>query len=882
MNKQTSLAIMALALAAHASANPVTLGKARAAAARLTPTTDAPALVKAAGVDASQLRKSPLADSAQKPYYIFSRGQGQGYVIVSGDDCLPAILGYTESGDFDEATCAPALADWLAGYEQLITEAQRSGRNAPRKDAARTATAGRRDIAALVQTHWHQSSPYNDQCPTITSNGNRAITGCVATAASQVVFYHKGELPDSIKYDTPTYGYGDAPVTNVFKAGTPLKWDLMQLKYSGGEPSEFREAVATFVAALGAQTWLTYGSSTSGQISNLVYTFGHQFDLSGTCVYKSGYSQSAWEGMLYDDLAAGRPVVYSGVHPTSGGHAVVLDGYQASTGLFHFNFGWGGQSDGWYTVDDQTGMNGFYGQQGMVYKIAPTRQNVEARPVHASTLATGRKNAITVNLTNHSKATYSGVMLFANNTGIEPSSTATATSNDNSTTIAPGATAAVSLTFTPRNEGLWHLFVTDNNRRVLAKDSVEAVAKSAAATLDAIAVDASAATVAGADGHAYPIVYNAKKVAGTLTTANPSDVDYSATVRLSLETSADDGATFRTVGTKAVTLKAAAGTTSQTDFSLTSSTTLPLCTDSLYRLSLQMPSKAANGDELSWATTDTTALFTLREATLEATLEADSTLKFTGDWDAATFTSLAGRRKNAAAKRYDLTEVGHVAAIPSVEGKANALIYVADGSEATGANVVTASGKSRLLDLTAGIDFEPRADIEADSVTLRIGGTPGQWRLLTTPADIALPQGIVARRIDSHSTIGITNKSTYVEQLEAGHTYLLIAASEADTLLTGAHAHVAAQPKANADTIVTGTYKATTLPAKGFILNSESNYFETASEGTAVEAMGGYLLSTGLHTTRFAAYDNLTVDTLYNSLAMLIGQCAEAMESHGP
>ena len=54
------------------------------------------------------------------------------------------------------------------------------------------------------------------------SNGSgRALTGCVATAAAQVIYYWRKELPDRSQYDTPTYGYGDAPVTESFPKGLP-------------------------------------------------------------------------------------------------------------------------------------------------------------------------------------------------------------------------------------------------------------------------------------------------------------------------------------------------------------------------------------------------------------------------------------------------------------------------------------------------------------------------------------------------------------------------------------------------------------------------------------------------------------------------------------
>lgn len=94
-------------------------------------------------------------------------------------------------------------------------------------------------------------------------------------------------------------------------------------------------AVATLMAITGTSTWLTYGSSTSGQIRDLVNTFSGQFLMDSRCTYKSGISQSEWEDMVYDDLAKRLAHRVQQLSPTSGGHAVVVDGYRASDNLFH-------------------------------------------------------------------------------------------------------------------------------------------------------------------------------------------------------------------------------------------------------------------------------------------------------------------------------------------------------------------------------------------------------------------------------------------------------------------------------------------------------------------------------------------------------------------
>ena len=182
---------------------------------------------------------------------------------------MPYVLGYTEKGDFDPQTLPPAMLDWLEGYSRMIEAAQAQGLG-PR---VQTRANDKENIAPLVSAHWSQGAPYNNLCPYMSNGSGRALTGCVATAAAQVAYYWRKELPDRSQYDTPTYGYGDAPVTESFPKGTPLQWELMQDNYGGSTPEDMNTAVATLMAITGTSTWLTYGSSTSGQIRDLVNTF---------------------------------------------------------------------------------------------------------------------------------------------------------------------------------------------------------------------------------------------------------------------------------------------------------------------------------------------------------------------------------------------------------------------------------------------------------------------------------------------------------------------------------------------------------------------------------------------------------------------------------
>ena len=62
------------------------------------------------------------------------------------------------------------------------------------------------------------------------------------------------------------------------------------------------------------------------------------------------HSTSEWEQMIYDNLKTVGPILYGGGSMLGGGHSFVLDGYDGN-GMFHFNWGWSGMSDGYFSLD---------------------------------------------------------------------------------------------------------------------------------------------------------------------------------------------------------------------------------------------------------------------------------------------------------------------------------------------------------------------------------------------------------------------------------------------------------------------------------------------------------------------------------------------------
>ena len=199
------------------------------------------------------LQRQARAGSADQPVYIFSRGAGEGFVIVSGDNSLPLVLGVADSGDWNEDDMPPLLLQWVKMYEHYVDSVQRNG-GAPARQAR--ASVYPKNISPLIKSHWHQSAPYNNRCPQRADGGGRAVTGCVATAAAQIAYYWRNEGVNAETQSSTKYGYWspDAPVTqsDVIPKGTKFMWELMlDSPHSGSTTAAQRDAVAVLCAVMG-------------------------------------------------------------------------------------------------------------------------------------------------------------------------------------------------------------------------------------------------------------------------------------------------------------------------------------------------------------------------------------------------------------------------------------------------------------------------------------------------------------------------------------------------------------------------------------------------------------------------------------------------------
>ena len=310
------------------------------------------------------LRHAPMqkgTTASDESLYVFNIGDDEGFVIAAGDDCVPAILGYSDRGTFNGDSLPVNVKSWLDGYSEGIRRLQASGQRASRRAPLHA------NIPEMLTCKWDQGYPYNMYCPTFFDTGETCVTGCVATAMAQIMYYHRARSVRSVQADIPAYicdtkweGYGQLSVSGVPK-NSPIDWQYMTDTYDYASSDAAKKAVGNLMLYCGVSVEMDYGCSSTGGsgavsayvVSALKNYFG--YDAGGRYVWRSSYSDDAWDELIYNELANGRPVHYSG-RGSQGGHAFVCDGYDVADGIgyYHINWGWGGSYDGNFLLIDLT------------------------------------------------------------------------------------------------------------------------------------------------------------------------------------------------------------------------------------------------------------------------------------------------------------------------------------------------------------------------------------------------------------------------------------------------------------------------------------------------------------------------------------------------
>lgn len=286
-------------------------------------------------------------------YYVFNFAAG-GFVLVAADDAVVPVLGYSHEGFVEKNITKPTVKAWFDGYSKEIYEiVQAKPDNTVTLQEWNNIIDGRftkstkKDVGPLVSSTWDQGEWYNYYCPADSRGpGGKAYAGCAATAAGMIMKYHNFPEKGIGSHSYQSYKYGT--LTADF-GNTTYKWADMDTTVNSGS----YQAIATLLYQFGVAVDMNYGQDKSGaytkKVVNALVDYFNYDQSTIKYLHKDDYSAEAWQQKMRDELDKSRPIYYAGCSYEYC-HAFVCDGYQSADNRFHFNWGYSGLYNGYYTI----------------------------------------------------------------------------------------------------------------------------------------------------------------------------------------------------------------------------------------------------------------------------------------------------------------------------------------------------------------------------------------------------------------------------------------------------------------------------------------------------------------------------------------------------
>lgn len=289
-----------------------------------------------------------------------------GFVIVAANDNAFPIIGYSFDSEFDLNNVPESVQAWLnkvsASNENPINNANNYknvwNKYLDKQEILKMQNKSLQSVPYFVTTRWNQGINYNNDCPVNSAGpGGHCVTGCVATAMAQAMKY----------YNYPEHGKDSMLYTgdvNIKFEDTYYRWDSM----TNSANNISADAISELMFHCGVTVYMNYGPDESGTMTELMpdaLTRYFRYHPAVAYMQRKKMTDSEWDALIRDNLDLHRPIVYSG-QGDGGGHAWICDGYQDSC-FYHFNWGWGGSSDGYFYHN----YLGFNDEQGAVVNIMP-------------------------------------------------------------------------------------------------------------------------------------------------------------------------------------------------------------------------------------------------------------------------------------------------------------------------------------------------------------------------------------------------------------------------------------------------------------------------------------------------------------------------------
>lgn len=349
-------------------------------------------------------------DDAGRPAYYIVNLEPSGYIIVSADDRIEPIIGFTAEGNYGFSFGNPLVAllngDLGGRLEavrdtfgfQTTIEAQSSdipqGKWRHFIDLAEDSKGGFRlmsltnpgdiRVLPLLQSQWGQAKSCGENLYNYYTPSNYPC-GCVATAMAQVMRYYE--------YPTDPIGVHEfaVQVSGLRKQnintrggdglGGAYSWSDMPLRpqvICDTITETQRQAIGAICYDAGIAVEMQYESDGSG--ASMPDARDAMVDIFHYSSVVLGYDSernihSVLPEMINPNLDAKAPAILAISDPLDpgAGHAAVCDGYgyESSTLYHHLNMGWNGIDDLWYNLPDIDAEHGKYTTVfGCIYNIS--------------------------------------------------------------------------------------------------------------------------------------------------------------------------------------------------------------------------------------------------------------------------------------------------------------------------------------------------------------------------------------------------------------------------------------------------------------------------------------------------------------------------------
>lgn len=282
--------------------------------------------------------------------------QPGGYVVVSGDDRIDPIIAFDSQAEFrwdqPELNYMHFFLGRIMTARWNYLSAQQSEEKAmdvhPNWQRLRVdLSSGFRPRPAVGTTYvfwdtapWHQGGYYNDLV-VLRNGGNEVPVGCTATSMAIKMRFHSW----------PHTGYGSHSYNDLWGAvryGHAVNFGAQIYNWENMPASGItspNDDVAALMYHCGVAVDMNYelDGSVAWPSAEAMNTF---FRYKGTTEITSDH-----ESMMALSIKGGLPVVLS-----TSAHTVLACGYRDTMSrYFYLNVGWGGNSDGWYNLDEIPG-----------------------------------------------------------------------------------------------------------------------------------------------------------------------------------------------------------------------------------------------------------------------------------------------------------------------------------------------------------------------------------------------------------------------------------------------------------------------------------------------------------------------------------------------